>query len=325
MGMLIDGTWHEKENKNDTEDGEFNRNESSFRGWITPDGKDSPNGTPGFPAAADRYHLYVSLACPWAHRSLIFRRLKDLEQLIGLTVVEPLMLENGWELGESARKESPVEGIRFLHQLYTRADPQYTGRVTVPVMWDKQEQTIVNNESAEIIRMLNRSFDEITGNRDDYCPQELLGEIDRVNERVYAGINNGVYKVGFAARQEAYEKAFDRLFADLDWLEERLERQRYLVGRQLTEADIRLFTTLVRFDAVYYGHFKANLKRIEDYPNLSNYLRDLFQTTGVGETVDFDQIKTHYYGSHKDINPNGIIPKGPELDYSRPHDRDREY
>jgi len=323
MGLLIDGKWQDKWYDTKESKGEFIRTESLFRNWVTSDGDSGPSGESGFGAAADRYHLFVSLACPWAHRTLIFRQLKELQKLIDLTIVEPLMLENGWEIGGNEQQNCPVEGIDYLYQLYLRADPIYSGRVTVPVLWDKDRQTIVNNESAEIIRMFNSAFDDLTGNRRDFYPIELRAEIDQLNERIYQGINNGVYKAGFATTQEAYEKAFDQLFRELDWLEERLADLRYLVGNQITEADIRLFTTLVRFDAVYVGHFKTNLRRIEDYPQLSNYLRDIYQYDDIAATVDFTQIKCHYYGSHKTINPTGVIPKGPKLDYLQPHDRGR--
>ncbi len=323
MGLLIDGIWHDKWYDTEENEGKFVRQESCFRNWLTADGSAGASGESGFAAEAGRYHLFVSLACPWAHRTLIFRKLKNLEKLIGLSVVEPLMLENGWEFGEAAKKSNPVSGLDYLYQLYLHADPGYSGRVSVPVLWDKKQQTIVNNESAEIIRMFNSAFNPLTGNRDDYCPPELQSVIDQVNDRVYDDVNNGVYKAGFATTQQVYEEAFYQLFTTLDWLEDRLTTQHYLAGSRITEADWRLFTTLIRFDAVYFGHFKVNLKRIVDYPNLVNYLRDLYQIPGIAETVDFDQIKTHYYGSHKTINPNGIIPKGPAVDYSRRHDRCR--
>ncbi len=317
MGLLVNGHWRDQWYDTKATKGEFVRKQSQFRNWITADGSGE------FAAAAGHYHLFVSLACPWAHRTLIFRRLKGLQKLIGLTVVEPLMLENGWQLGAAAQSTSPVKGIDYLYQLYLQADADYSGRVTVPVLWDQQRQTIVNNESAEIIRMFNTAFNALTGNQADYYPSELQQEIDQINERIYHGVNNGVYQAGFATTQAAYEHAFDQLFAELDWLEERLASQRYLVGGQITEADWRLFTTLIRFDAVYVGHFKTNLRRIEDYPQLANYLRDLYQQPGIAETVNFEQIKAHYYASHSNINPTRIIPKGPKLDYARPHDRER--
>ena len=323
MGLLVEGIWRDQWYETKTTQGEFVRQESQFRNWVTADGKTGPTGGDGFAAAPERYHLYVSLACPWAHRALIFRQIKGLQNLIGLTIVEPLMLENGWEIGETARASSPVAGLKYLYQLYLRAAPSYSGRVTVPVLWDKERQTIVSNESAEIIRMLNSAFNACTEEQTDYYPAELRPRIDAINQRVYQDINNGVYRAGFATTQAAYESAFEQLFTALHWLESLLSGQRFLLKEQLTEADWRLFTTLIRFDAVYVGHFKTNLKRIEDYPNLSNYLRDLYQRPGVAETVDFEQIKSHYYASHSNINPTRIIPKGPQLDYSRPHDRDR--
>jgi len=323
MGLLVDGVWRDQWYDTRSNKGAFIRTEAQFRNWVTADGGAGPSGTGGFRAEAGRYHLYVSLACPWAHRTLIFRRLKGLQELVGLTVVDPLMGANGWELGSEASDSGPVGGIRYLYELYLAAEPGYSGRVTVPVLWDCKRATIVNNESAEIIRIFNSAFDALTGNRDDYYPDDLREQIDAVNQRVYAEVNNGVYRVGFATSQQAYEEAFEQLFGALDWLEERLSSQRYLLGSRITEADWRLFTTLVRFDAVYVGHFKANLRRIEDYPHLSGYLRDLYQQPGIAETVDFDQIKTHYYASHPTINPTGIIPRGPLLDYARAHDRAR--
>ena len=323
MGLLIEGVWRDQWYDTAETRGEFLREDAQFRNWITTDGTAGPSGEGGYTAEAGRYHLYISLACPWAHRALIFRQLKGLQPLIGLTVVDPLMLENGWELDEGARASSPVKGLEYLYQLYLHADADYSGRVTVPVVWDKLRQTIVSNESSEIIRMFNCAFNDLTGEQSDYYPAALKGSIDALNQRVYRDINNGVYRVGFATQQAAYEQAFGQLFSALDWLEGLLGEQRFLAGNQVTEADWRLFTTLIRFDSVYVGHFKANWRRIEDYPQLSNYLRDLYQWSGVAETVDFTQIKTHYYASHKQLNPVGIIPSGPELDYSRPHDRDR--
>ncbi|NYZ15042.1 glutathione S-transferase family protein [Azospirillum sp. RWY-5-1] len=313
MGLLIEGRWSDRWYDTKSTGGAFVRSESRFRDRVAAD------GSTRFAPEAGRYHLYVSYACPWAHRTLIFRALKKLEDVIGLSVVEPLMLENGWELAEGA---DPINGARFLHEVYTRADPAYTGRVTVPVLWDRATGTIVSNESAEIIRMLNREFDAFGDASLDFCPEELREEIDRVNAFVYDAVNNGVYKAGFATSQDKYEQAFDALFAALDELDARLATQRWLVGNRLTEADWRLFTTLVRFDAVYVGHFKCNLRRIADYPNLSGYLRDLFQVPGVRDTVRFDHIKRHYYGSHATINPTGIVPKGPALDLDAPHGRD---
>jgi len=322
MGVLVDGQWRQQ-GYDSSDDGSFKRQESSFRNWVTADGSPGPSGAGDFAAEPGRYHLYVSYACPWAHRTLIFRVLKELEALIGISVVEPPMLENGWELSAETAAASPTPGVDYLYQVYLKADPQYTGRATVPVLWDKQRQTIVSNESSEIIRMLNSAFNALTTVKTDYYPAALRDEIDAVNERVYHTVNNGVYKAGFATTQQAYETAFTELFATLDWLESRLFHQRYLAGDRLTEADWRLFTTLIRFDAVYFGHFKCNLRRIEDYHQLSNYLRELYQVPGVAETVHFDHIKPHYYLSHETINPNGIVPRGPELDYARGHDRGR--
>ncbi len=322
MGLLVDGVW--KDQGHETSSGRFVRTPTSFRSWVTPDGRPGPSGQGGFEAEPGRYHLYVSLACPWAHRTVIFRRLKTLTDAISLSVVEPLMGEEGWVSGslEGAIPDF-VNHKRRLADIYLLADPHYTGRVTVPVLWDKRRNTIVNNESAEIIRMLNSAFDAFTDVRADYYPRDLRDEIDRINDFVYANVNNGVYRAGFARSQEAYEEAFLALFAALDGIEERLSARRYLAGQKLTEADWRLFTTLVRFDAVYYSHFKCNLRRIADYPNLSNYLRDLYQVPGVAETVSIDHIKRHYYGSHRHINPTGIVPLGPALDFSTPHDRAR--
>jgi putative glutathione S-transferase len=314
MGLLVDGEWKDQWYDTKSTGGRFKRQDSAFRDRVTAD------GSSGFKAEAGRYHLYVSLACPWAHRTLIFRKLKGLEDLIPVSVVDAHMGEKGWTLPEG---EDPVHGARHLYEVYLKAKPDYTGRVTVPVLWDKQRQTIVCNESAEIIRMFNEAFDGLTGSTLDFYPEPLRGKIDEVNKEVYDRVNNGVYKAGFATTQEAYDQAFDELFAELDRLDARLSQQRYLVGNDITEADWRLFTTLVRFDPVYVGHFKCNLRRIADYPSLSNYLRDLYQVPGVAETVDFGQIKRHYYTSHPTINPTGIIPKGPALNLGMPHDRDR--
>ena len=324
MGMLVDGKWHDVWYSTKETGGRFQRDASRFRNWVTPDGAAGPSGEDGFKAEPGRYHLYVSYACPWAHRTLILRTLKKLEDVISFSVVHHFMGENGWTfLAEAGATGDALYGSDFLHQIYTRADPAYSGRVTVPVLWDKQRQTIVSNESAEIIRMLNSAFDEWGDATRDFYPKPLRAGIDAVNELVYPAINNGVYRAGFATTQAAYEEAFDELFAALDEMELRLSRGRYLLGDRMTEADWRLFTTLVRFDPVYVGHFKCNLRRIADYPNLSNYLRDLYQTPGVAETVNMHHIKSHYYGSHATINPTRIVPKGPDLDYSAPHDRDR--
>lgn len=318
MGLLVDGQWHDQWYI--TKEGEFVREDAQYRNWITHDGQPGPTGEGGFAAESDRYHLFVCLACPWAHRTLIFRHLKALEPHIGVTLVDPKMLEHGWEFSDVS-KDNPIPDLQYLHQLYSQVKPDYTGRVTVPVLWDKQRNTIVSNESSEIIRMFNSAFNTLTGNDKDFYPAALRDAIDTINAEVYSDFNNGVYKAGFATDQIVYEKAYDRVFAMLDKLEHILATQRYLVGDQLTEADWRLFTTLIRFDAVYYSHFKLNRQRIEDYPNLSNYLRVLFQLPGVADTVDFDHIKTHYYYSHETINPTRIVPKGPEIDYFRPHNR----
>jgi len=311
MGLLVDGAWTTDNGKWASKDGRFHRSESKFHCKI---------GNAEFPAEAGRYHLYVSLACPWAHRTLIFRKIKGLENLIGVTAVHPHMLENGWEYRP---EPEPLYGFRYHHELYTKADACYSGRVTVPVLWDTQEETIVCNESAEIIRMFNSAFDSLTGNTDDYYPEPLRGEIDAINAFVYDNINNGVYKCGFATAQDAYEEAFDALFAALDELETRLSSQRCLVGNRITEADWRLFTTLVRFDAVYFSHFKCNRNRICDMPSLWGYLRDLYQQPGIAETVNMEHIKQHYYYSHESINPTRIVPKGPRIDFDAPHGRNR--
>lgn len=322
MGMLIEGVWHDVWYDTKESRGHFKRQESRFRNYVTADGSPGPSGEGGFKAEAGRYHLYVSLACPWAHRTLIFRKLKKLENLIGLSIVDPYMLENGWEFKDrNGGTKDDLFGSDFLWQVYTRADPTYSGRVTVPVLWDKQRNTIVSNESAEIIRMFNSAFDGLTGSTDDFYPEDLREEIDALNAEIYDKVNNGVYKCGFATTQEAYESHIGPLFATLDKLEERLSKGRYLTGDRLTEADWRLFTTLVRFDPVYVGHFKCNIRRIADYPNLSGYLKDLYQVPGVAETVNFYHIKHHYYGSHKMINPTGIVPVGPELNLESPHGR----
>ena len=321
MGLLQQGKWVDQWYETEDNKGEFKRQDSLFRNWITADGSPGPSGEGGFAAEAGRYHLYVSLACPWAHRTLIFRTLKGLEDMISVSVVEPLMLENGWEFSEQFPDH--LYGMDYLHQLYTRVDPTVTTRVTVPVLWDKQRETIVSNESAEIIRMLNSAFDGLTGNTADYYPAALREDIDALNEWIYPTINNGVYRAGFATSQGAYERAYHELFDALDKIDERLASQRYLTGAGITEADWRLFTTLLRFDAVYFGHFKTNRQRIEDYANIAGYVRDLYQQPGVAATVDLPYIKQHYYGSHKTINPTGVIPLGQEIDFSRPHDRDR--
>ena len=322
MGLLIDGVWHDEWYDTAATGGRFVRPEASFRNWVTADGAAGPTGTGGFPAEPDRYHLYVSLACPWAHRTLILRRLKGLEKMVSLSVVDPLMAENGWAFGDAPGTiPDTVNGARYLHEIYSRADPTYTGRATVPVLWDRGRRTIVSNESADIIRMFNSAFDGLGATPADYCPERLRAEIDAVNGFVYEKINNGVYRAGFATTQAAHEEAVTALFAALDDLEERLRVNRFLAGADFTEADIRLFTTLIRFDVVYVGHFKCNIRRIADYPHLSGYLRDIYQMPGIADTVDFDHIKQHYYRSHRTINPTGIVPLGPQLDLRQPHDR----
>jgi putative glutathione S-transferase len=321
-GEMIDGVWHTRFHNTKATGGRFQRGQPKYRDWVTPDGSAGPSGSAGFPAARGRYHLYVSLACPWAHRTAIFRKLKSLEDVISMTEVEPVMGDEGWQFGPDADLDT-LNGKQKLNEIYLIADPRYTGRVSVPVLWDKQQRTIVNNESSEIIRMLNSAFDAFTNERTDYYPAELRGEIDAINERVFMSVNNGVYRSGFASTQEAYEEAFLDLFATLDWLEDKLSRQRYLAGDRITEADWRLFTTLLRFDAVYYSHFKCNLRRIVDYPNLSNYLRELYQWPGVADTVNMDHIKRHYYASMLHLNPSGIVPLGPALDFEAAHDRGR--
>lgn len=314
MGLLVDGEWRDQWYDTVKSGGRFQRQDSAFRNWVTADGAPGPSGEGGFEAEPGRYHLYVSLACPWAHRALIFRALKGLEAMIDVSVVHWLMLDQGWTFAEGPGVvPDPIGGSRYLHQVYTRADPRYTGRVTVPVLWDKRRGTIVNNESSEIIRMFNGAFDGVGAKPGDYYPQALRGEIDALNERIYGAVNNGVYKAGFATTQEAYEEAVGPLFETLDWLEERLDGRRFLTGDAVTEADWRLFTTLIRFDAVYVGHFKCNIRRIADYPRLSAYLRRLLAVEGVGETIDFGHIKRHYYESHRTINPTGIVPEGPDL------------
>lgn len=316
MGVLIEGKWHDRWYDTASTGGRFQRQASVFRNWITADGTPGPSGEGGFQAAPGRYHLYVSLACPWAHRTLILRARKGLEDLVGLSVVHWRMREEGWTFqpGDGVVPD-PQFGADALHRLYTAADPGYSGRVTVPVLWDRVRGTIVNNESAEILRMLDRAFDGLGALPGDHCPEPLRAEIDEVNARIYDTLNNGVYQAGFATRQAAYEEAVRAVFGTLDWLEERLDGQRYLVGDTLTEADIRLYTTLVRFDAVYVGHFKCNVRRIADYPVLSRYLRDLFHTDGFASTTDFEHIKRHYYESHPQLNPSGIVPLGPQPEF----------
>jgi len=325
MGKLVDGVWHDTWYDTKSTGGKFVRTNSRFRNWITPDGKNPPNGS-GFEAEAGRYHLYVSYACPWAHRTLIVRKLKGLEDMVGLSVVNDFMGHQGWTFHEGDGViPDPVLGAECLHELYTAADPKFSGRVTVPLLWDKKTGTIVSNESSEIIRMFNSAFDHLGAKAGDFYPKALAAEIDEVNARVYETVNDGVYRCGFATTQRAYEEAFVALFDTLDWLEERLSTQRYLVGEQITEADWRLFPTLVRFDSVYVGHFKTNLRRIADYPNLWAYTRELYQVPGVHATVHMHHIKHHYYGSHESINPTRIVPMGPVIDFDAPHRRDDSF
>ncbi len=321
MGLLIEGQWKDQWYESSA-DGAFQREQAQRRNWVTADGAPGASGEGGFKAEAGRYHLYVSLACPWAHRTLILRKLKGLESLIDVSVVSWLMLENGWTFDKAhGSSGDKLDGLDFMHQRYTADTADYTGRVTVPVLWDKKLKRIVSNESAEIIRMFNSAFNGLTGNTLDFYPDILRPTIDALNERIYPAVNNGVYRAGFATSQQAYERAFDDVFAELDHLEQHLGQHRYLAGEYLTEADVRLFTTLIRFDAVYYSHFKCNLRRIADYANLSNWLREMYQWPGVAETVDFAHIKGHYYASHRTINPTGIVPKGPLQEFDGPHDR----
>ncbi|GFE65014.1 glutathione S-transferase family protein [Litoreibacter roseus] len=323
MGLLIDGEWHDKWYDTEKSGGAFERSTAGFRNWITADGTAGPSGEGGFQAEADRYHLYVSLACPWAHRTLIFRKLKGLEDLIDVSVVHPDMMGDGWtfETDMQGATGDKLYGLPFARDIYTKADPKVSGRVTVPILWDKTRETIVSNESSEIIRMFNSAFDELTGNTLDFWPEARRDEIEEVNSRVYETVNNGVYKAGFATTQDAYDAAVGPLFDSLDWLENRLGTHRYLMGDQITEADWRLFTTLVRFDLVYHLHFKCNRKRIIDYPNLWGYTRELYQWDGVSDTVGFDHIVRHYHYSHETINPNRIIPTNPVLIWAADHGR----
>jgi putative glutathione S-transferase len=322
MGLLVDGKWRQDGDR--TKDGHYIRANAGFRHWVTPDGAPGPSGEGGFKAEAGRYHLYVSLACPWAHRTVIFRALKGLESIVSMSVVSPDMLQDGWTFNQDEGSTGDaVNGKSKLSEIYLLAEARYSGRVSVPVLWDKERKTIVNNESSEIIRMFNSAFDALTNVGTDYYPAALRKEIDAVNDLVYPNINNGVYRAGFATTQGAYEQAFRNLFDTLDEVERRLSDHRYLVGNAITEADWRLFTTLMRFDAVYYSHFKCNWRHIYEYPNLSNYARDLYQQPGVAETVSLAQIKRHYYGSQQKVNPTGIVPVGPQLDFSAPHDRGR--
>jgi len=322
MGLLVDGQWQDKWYDTKASEGRFEREDAGFRNWVTADGSAGPSGIGGFKAEPNRYHLYVSLACPWAHRTTIYRKLKGLEDMVSLSIVHPFMGDKGWTFAEGAGViADPIVKADYLYEVYIAAKPDYTGRVTVPILWDKETNTIVSNESSEIIRMFNSAFDEVGATAVNFLPTELLAEIDTVNEFVYSAVNNGVYKAGFATTEAAYKEAVITLFDALDTLEARLIDQRYLLGDIITEADWRLFTTLVRFDAVYVGHFKCNIRRIVDYPNLWGYLRDLYQVSGIAETVSIEHIKAHYYTSHANINPTRIIPVGPLLDFDTAHDR----
>ena len=325
MGLLVDGTWRDEWYDTKSTGGRFERKASHFRSWVTPDGSAGASGDGGFQAEPGRYHLYVSYACPWAHRALVMRAWKGLEGHIGVSSVHPLMRENGWEFATDfdAADGDSLYGFGKLYQLYQKADAHYTGRVTVPVLWDKERQTIVNNESSEIIRMLTSAFDGVGAAPGDYYPTDLRADIDAVNDVVYPLVNNGVYRAGFATSQDAYDEAVTALFDTLESLERRLGKSRYLLGKVLTEADLRLWTTLVRFDAVYVTHFKCDRKRIADYPNLSGLLRDIHQIAGVAATVHLDHIRCHYFRSHRTINPHGIVAIGPEPNFSAPHDRER--
>ncbi|WP_299702133.1 glutathione S-transferase family protein [uncultured Tateyamaria sp.] len=324
MGLLVDGVWHDHWYDTKSSGGKFQRSQAKFRNWITADGSAGPSGADGFSAESSRYHLYVSYACPWAHRALIFRQLKDLTDHISISAVHPDMLSDGWtfQTDDKGATGDTLYGAPFARDIYTKADPKFSGRVTVPILWDKQRETIVSNESSEIIRMFNSAFDGITGNTRDFWPQELRDAIAPVNDRIYDTLNNGVYKSGFATTQEAYDDAVHPLFDTLDWLEERLAGSRYLMGDQITEADWRLFTTLVRFDPVYHLHFKCNRKRLMDYPNLWAYTRELYQVPGVAETVNMDHIVRHYHYSHESINPHRIVPINAVIDFAAPHGRD---
>ena len=324
MGLLQDGQWVDQWYDTKSTGGRFMRTTPQFRHWVTADGSAGPSGDAGYKAEAGRYHLYVSLACPWAHRTLIFRALKGLEDMISVSVVHWYMADKGWTFqpGDGVIAD-PLNSAEYMYQIYTAAKSDYSGRVTVPVLWDKQSESIVSNESPEIIRMFNSAFDNIGAKTGDYYPAALQNEIDSLNERIYDTVNNGVYKCGFATTQAAYEEALVPLFETLDWLDERLSMQRFLTGNTITEADWRLFTTLVRFDPVYVGHFKCNVKRIVDYANLSEYVRDLYQQPGIADTVNMQHIKNHYYASHETINPSRVVPIGPELDFMRAHSRGR--
>ncbi|KAF7775192.1 putative glutathione S-transferase [Pseudoalteromonas citrea] len=322
MGLLIDGTWHNQWYDTEANKGKFKREDAQLRNWITAQGEAGPSGKSGFKAESGRYHLYVSLACPWAHRTLIFRALKGLTEHISISVVSPDMLENGWTFDTSSQSSGDdLFNVAYMHQVYTKHSVTYSGRVTVPVLWDKQQNCIVSNESSEIIRMFNTEFNHITGNTLDLYPKAKQQEIDEMNDFVYHNINNGVYKTGFATTQSAYENAYNALFSALDKIEARLSTQRYLTGNRITEADWRLFTTLIRFDVVYFGHFKCNQRQLEQYHHIANYIRELYQQPGIAQTVDFHHIKRHYYFSHTMINPTQVVPSGPEIDYTTEHNR----
>lgn len=322
MGLLVKGKWQDKWYDTESTGGKFEREESGFRNWVTADGSAGPSGDGGFKAEANRYHLYVSLACPWAHRTLIFRKLKGLEDIIDVSVVNPYMLDQGWSFKNfDGVINDPIFNAEYMHQIYTSAKSDYTGRVTVPVLWDKKNNTIVSNESSEIIRMFNSAFDQVDAENGDFYPQALREKIDDINGFVYSNINNGVYKAGFATKQSVYEKAVSDLFNALEKIEGILAKNRYLTGDTITEADWRLFTTLVRFDAVYVGHFKCNIKRIIDYKHIWGYLKELYQMPGIKSTVNMTHIKTHYYASHDTINPTAIIPAGPAINFDEPHGR----
>ena len=324
MGLLVDGQWQDKWYDTASSGGRFEREDAGFRNWVTIDGSAGPTGVGGFKAEPDRYHLYVSLACPWAHRTLVYRKLKGLEDIIPMSVVHPFMGDKGWTFAEGEGViADPLFDADYLYEIYTAAKSDYTGRVTVPILWDKQTNTIVSNESSEIIRMFNSAFDDVGATAGDFLPSVLLAEIDEINAFVYSAVNNGVYKAGFATTQEAYEEPVTDLFEALDTLEARLAEHRYLMGDMITEADWRLFTTLVRFDAVYVGHFKCNIRHIVDYPNLWGYLRDLYQMPSIAETINMRHIKAHYYTSHANINPARIIPIGPAIDFTTAHHRDQ--
>jgi len=324
MGLLVDGQWQDRWYDTSKSGGRFIRSDSQFRNWVTADGSAGPSGKGGFKAEAGRYHLYVSLACPWANRTMIFRSIKGLEEHISVSVVHWYMAENGWTFQPAEGViPDPINNADYLHEVYTSADPTYSGRVTVPILWDKKTASIVSNESSEIIRMLNSAFDEVGAKAGNYYPEDLRSSIDDINKRIYSTVNNGVYKAGFATSQAAYEEAVIPLFETLDWLEEHLSHNRYLLGKTLTEADWRLFTTLIRFDPVYVGHFKCNIRRLADYPNLWAYTRELYQHEGIAQTINMFHIKHHYYVSHTSINPHGVVPAGPDVDLLAAHGRNQ--